>query len=566
MVSNLNHIATSEATAENGRPKEAEGPYPDLVRTSSLNPQFVKQNPGILSSTVTLQFEEDVESMTENWTPTEIQHQRRLVKFEFERKSKSNFNVKFHPIKESEFTPDVPIISCILWKEKDLHVVTSVDIILVLEFLVKESFSIEEKNRIRRNLQSLKPFTISRLNSENQRFFNLLMGMEDPRPRNIEKDLKVFKWSDLSSAIHKVISKYSVSFKPSSQNLNGGTTRQSNTPASSIPSIQEFLNGPVSKDISLGGKHPFDSAAEQPTLISNPNSIEPPPKHHQLAQQHTGQYSSHSSFLPFERLKVMKKKLLNTSTTINDRGKYQHALKPSDPVPLEEAVLEEHNHNTANKHVKGDVNTKNANGSSTSNDEAGNEADVEGESEDLSPSSQDEPNGNQEIGDSVPEMSKKASFDGAIVNGDHEEDPKSELATSRGKTTASSGSGTNIFSNETNSRYSSLTSSSGNSVGTFIRHGKNSKHIPSKGRAKSDNKLYYQYPDASQLIHSEAAPLSTKNIKQHNLDNQIGHANNDKNLPSIQDNIVNIDKLEKRSEGVQLPPILQIMSVSPTKK
>ncbi|ODV77017.1 uncharacterized protein CANTADRAFT_56973, partial [Suhomyces tanzawaensis NRRL Y-17324] len=146
--------------------------------------------------------------MTENWTLEEKENQRRLVKFKFIRLSPAEYFVQFDPIKKEQYDHTSPIISCIFWKEKDLHIVTSVDIILILEYLVQESFSIEEKNRIRRNLQSLKPQTISRTNKQFGRFFKLLMSMEDPRPRNIEQDLKVFRWSDLFKAINKVISKY----------------------------------------------------------------------------------------------------------------------------------------------------------------------------------------------------------------------------------------------------------------------------------------------------------------------------------------------------------------------
>jgi hypothetical protein len=36
----------------------------------------------------------------------------------------------------------------------------------------------------------------------------MIMGFPDPRPRNIEKDVKVFPWSFLLHAIRKVIQKY----------------------------------------------------------------------------------------------------------------------------------------------------------------------------------------------------------------------------------------------------------------------------------------------------------------------------------------------------------------------
>jgi hypothetical protein len=34
------------------------------------------------------------------------------------------------------------------------------------------------------------------------------MGFPNPKPRNIEKDVKVFPWDILSSALKKIIGKY----------------------------------------------------------------------------------------------------------------------------------------------------------------------------------------------------------------------------------------------------------------------------------------------------------------------------------------------------------------------
>lgn len=66
--------------------------------------------------------------------------------------------------------------------------------------------------------------------------------MENPRPRNIEKDLKVFNWNDLGKAIAKVMSKYYVVSSPSpgSSNLwyNGGHQLH-NVPLSGTPGPEE---------------------------------------------------------------------------------------------------------------------------------------------------------------------------------------------------------------------------------------------------------------------------------------------------------------------------------------
>lgn len=189
-------------------PYEEYNGQPNFIRTSSLDPNFIRNNLSLVNTPVKLLFEQDHMDMTKDWTEEETINQRRLVKFDFARLSPTDYLVKFKPIKKSDFTNSAAIISCIFWEEKELHIVTSVDIILLLEYLIQDSFTIEEKNRVRRNLQSLKPYTISRTNKTYQRFFQLLMNLEDPRPRNIEKDIKVFKWSDLFKALSKVISKY----------------------------------------------------------------------------------------------------------------------------------------------------------------------------------------------------------------------------------------------------------------------------------------------------------------------------------------------------------------------
>ncbi|RLV90063.1 hypothetical protein JA1_004848 [Spathaspora sp. JA1] len=182
--------------------------------------RYIRQVSGPLNPSmggINLRFSNDLNTMIQNWTREEFASSRRLVRFEFDHDSENSVQtISFHPIKPQAVATSSsdnlgnPIISCIFWKEKDRHIATSVDIILILEYLVHQNFGIEEKNRIRRNLQSLKPTTVSRSNKEDCDFFNLIMSMENPRPRNIEKDLKVFNWGDLGKAISKVMSKYSI--------------------------------------------------------------------------------------------------------------------------------------------------------------------------------------------------------------------------------------------------------------------------------------------------------------------------------------------------------------------
>ena len=104
--------------------------------------------------------------------------------------------------------PNSICISCIWWESKNEYYVTSVDTIYLLESLVAVRFTVEEKNRIRRNLEGFRPMTVSKGKSDSEEFFKLIMGFPNPKPRNIEKDVKVFPWKILSHALKKIISKY----------------------------------------------------------------------------------------------------------------------------------------------------------------------------------------------------------------------------------------------------------------------------------------------------------------------------------------------------------------------
>lgn len=266
-----------------------------LVRTSTLDPVYLNENINHINTLVKLLFKDNIKSMTQGWTPTEIENHRRLVKFKFERVSASEYVIEFEKIDKKDFDHTSPIISCIGWKEKDIFVVTSVDIIVILEYLVRQSFSIEEKNRIRRNLQSLKPLTVTRLSEEHKAFFSLLMSMEDPRPRNIEQDLKVFKWENLSTAINKVIAKYSIVdeyAEPTeiAESTNSGLLHLLATePATEPASRMDDECGQLKK--------------EDYKLVNNFNN------------------SNNDVFIPSERIKVLKRKLnqgRSSKSTKND--------------------------------------------------------------------------------------------------------------------------------------------------------------------------------------------------------------------------------------------------------
>lgn len=181
-----------------------------LVRNSRLSSEYIKDNLDAINMPVKVELDPSFDEMPKNWTEKELLHERRLVQLTIHREGRNVFRIKSEavPPNYGVIEKNVLVISCIRWDEKDAYVLTSVDLLHVLENLVGETFSTQEKSRIRRNLQFLRPVTVNRTSSA--RLFNSVMAMENPRPRNIEKDLKVFRWLSLYVALTKVLSKYSV--------------------------------------------------------------------------------------------------------------------------------------------------------------------------------------------------------------------------------------------------------------------------------------------------------------------------------------------------------------------
>lgn len=208
---------------------------PSLVSPSPANPPLVRsstlQQPSGTASTSTTSSTDgpfnpytmyasraiikirggDLNSMQDNWTAEERAVKRRLVRFQGEQDG-STINTYFKAVKPDDRPSSHETrerrVSCIYWEERDEYFVTSVDTIALLETLVGARFTVEEKNRIRRNLETHHPLTVSKAKPDTESFFKVIMGLPNPKPRNIEKDVKVFPWPILGQALRKVISKY----------------------------------------------------------------------------------------------------------------------------------------------------------------------------------------------------------------------------------------------------------------------------------------------------------------------------------------------------------------------
>ena len=140
---------------------------------------------------------------------------RRLVAFD--RKAVGdNVQLSFRRISPEEYTERLFVISCIYHKvtleDKAKKKVTqerwytSVDMLRLVEYIADGKSTSDERSRIRRNLEFIGPTTVSR--AALPQFFQLLMDFPIPKPRGIEKDIKVFPWDSLEAGLKKVMEKY----------------------------------------------------------------------------------------------------------------------------------------------------------------------------------------------------------------------------------------------------------------------------------------------------------------------------------------------------------------------
>jgi hypothetical protein len=196
---------------------------PQLVRTSTMLAAR-QQAPGIsgpssqayqpysmYTAKAQLKIQGDLDSMCENWANDEWNAKRRILLFK-RSQTENVITAMFKPISADERPPQGICVNCIYWEEKRQFFVTSVDTIALLESLVTARFTVEEKNRIRRNLEHFRPLTVKKSDPETESFFKVIMGFPAPKPRNIEKDVKVFAWKSLSDALKKILGKYVSSY------------------------------------------------------------------------------------------------------------------------------------------------------------------------------------------------------------------------------------------------------------------------------------------------------------------------------------------------------------------
>ncbi|BGP10380.1 hypothetical protein JCM10049v2_006265 [Rhodotorula toruloides] len=214
------------------------------------------------SHKVVLKLQGDLDMMAMGWMNEAWTARRRLVQF-WPQQDGQVINVTFRPIPQTEYVQNSIVISCIFRDDFNECFVTSVNTIYLLKALVGSRFTVEEKNRIRRNLEGFKPQTVSKAKPDAEPFFKLVMGFPNPKPRNIEKDVKVFPWKILAQALKKIMSKYSANYP---LNLDG-------TPVGGLAPACPVEGSAAGESSQVDGASPNDEhASPRLNTVAGPSS------------------------------------------------------------------------------------------------------------------------------------------------------------------------------------------------------------------------------------------------------------------------------------------------------
>lgn len=152
--------------------------------------------------------------MTKNWSEDEKEESRRVVLFTVETRDDGALLVRCQPVpmahEYSRNEGDI-LVSCLYWEEVGQYYISSVDLVYLLERIINITLSSEIKNRLRRNLEKFQPITLSKSPKQGRPQYDMflrIMAFGEPRPRNIEKDIKIFPWCNAPGALLKCFEKY----------------------------------------------------------------------------------------------------------------------------------------------------------------------------------------------------------------------------------------------------------------------------------------------------------------------------------------------------------------------
>ncbi|RHZ89023.1 hypothetical protein Glove_19g212 [Diversispora epigaea] len=195
---------------QSSTPSQIPSPTPQVVTSSSRTRRNLrreeknsKEQLKELLKKTKITVEGDLQQVTKNWSVKEYAARRRLVKFT-RRAEGDEIKTSFSVLRPDEEAGNGTYVSCIWDEDKEEFCVTSVDILNLVGGLTGVRVTKAEQTRIRRKIETFRPKTVGK--NKDEGLYETIMSFPNPRPRNIEKDIKVFSWSsetiDMLSIMH----------------------------------------------------------------------------------------------------------------------------------------------------------------------------------------------------------------------------------------------------------------------------------------------------------------------------------------------------------------------------
>ncbi|RHZ88325.1 hypothetical protein Glove_23g237 [Diversispora epigaea] len=185
---------TTPTPPQSSTPTQIQSPTPQVSASSSRTRRNLRQEDKnskeqlkeFLNKTK-VTVEGDLQQVTKNWSAEEYAARRRLVKFT--RRAEGNeIKVSFSVLRPDEEAGNGTYVSCIWDEDKGEFCVTSVDILNLVGGLTGVRVTKAEQTRIRRKMETFRPKTVGK--NKNKGLYGTIMSFPNPRPRNIEKDIK----------------------------------------------------------------------------------------------------------------------------------------------------------------------------------------------------------------------------------------------------------------------------------------------------------------------------------------------------------------------------------------
>ncbi|KAL7921611.1 hypothetical protein ACQKWADRAFT_117177 [Trichoderma austrokoningii] len=168
----------------------------------------------------------NLDEVTQDWSLEELQDSRRIVAFQ-KILSKSTLDISFNAVTAENMRPDGFYISCIKRDDIGNYYFIQEDMIRFIAWLLTWShtepfpynLSAEEKNQILQTLEDFNPLILSKVKTETEDFFKLIMGLPHPQPSDFDIQIEVHRWETLLPALNTIIDKYSAYLKSYKQSI-----------------------------------------------------------------------------------------------------------------------------------------------------------------------------------------------------------------------------------------------------------------------------------------------------------------------------------------------------------